>query len=133
LIVRLPGARANGKSTRSITEFVDLYPTLAELCGIKVVSSRLEGKSFKPVFADPTYEHKKAAVTVVKRGQRLGRSIRNDRFRYTEWDGPKPELELYDHLNDPGEWVNLASQASYAELIRKLSGTIKAIEARKEP
>ena len=47
---------------------------------------KLEGKSLRPLVVDPTAKHKEVAITVVKRGAVLGRSIRTDTFRYTEWN-----------------------------------------------
>lgn len=108
LIVRDPAAKGNGKSTSAITEFIDLYPTLAARCGLKGVPKNLEGADFRTGLDDPTATHKEAAVTVVQRGKFLGRSIRTDRYRYTEWDGGEKGAELYDHTTDPGEWKTLA-------------------------
>ena len=55
-----------------------------------------------------------------------GYSIRTDRWRYTEWNGGKDGLELYDHLNDPEETTNLANKKEHAELIKKLREKIHA-------
>jgi uncharacterized sulfatase len=45
--------------------------------------------------------------------------VRTERWRYTEWGGPQ-NAELYDHANDPGEFVNLASDPHYAETVNRL-------------
>jgi uncharacterized sulfatase len=37
-----------------------------------------------------------------------GRSIRTERWRYTEWDEGERGAELYDHEDDPNEYRNLA-------------------------
>ena len=65
---------------------------------------------------DASAPGKPAAFTQVKRGEIAGRSVRTDRYRYTEWDGGKQGVELYDHQNDPGEWHNLAAETSLAEV-----------------
>jgi uncharacterized sulfatase len=108
LIVRDPAAKGNGTATAAVTEFIDLYPTLANRCGLKGVPNNLEGADFRAVLDDPAARHKDAAVTVLQRGKLFGRSVRTDRFRYTEWDGGAKGAELYDHKTDPGEWKNLA-------------------------
>jgi len=109
LIVAAPGI-APGASSR-LVELVDLYPTLAELCGVPTPPA-LEGTSFVPLLHEPDRPWKRAAYTMVRRGaNRFGRSVRTERFRYTEWsDG---SAELYDHRDDPREYRNLAHEPRY--------------------
>ena len=38
----------------------------------------------------------------------MGRSLRTERWRYTEWNEGEAGQELYDHAADPGEFENLA-------------------------
>lgn len=131
LIVAAPGKRP-GKSPR-LVELVDLFPTLAELCGLPRPEG-LEGLSFVPLLERPDQPWKQAAFTVVSHAgkvqgateldpTKLGRTVRTERWRYTEWfDG---SLELYDHDADPYEFSNLAQSlaqaATRAELKRFLS------------
>ncbi len=109
LIVAAPGKKAGAASPR-LVEFVDIYPTLVELCGLSIPEG-LEGASLAPLLDDPDRRWKKAAFTVVRRGQVLGRSLRTDRYRYTEWGGPET-AELYDHQTDPHEWRNLVNETA---------------------
>jgi iduronate 2-sulfatase len=108
-----------GKSCAGIVEFVDLFPTLTDLCGLGAPAG-LEGRSFRRLLADPSAAGKKAAFTVVKRGGILGRSVRTDRWRYTEWDGGREGSELYDHQSDPGEYRNLAEDPSHRGTVAAL-------------
>ncbi len=130
LIVAAPGKKAGVVSPR-LVEFVDLYPTLLELCGLPAASG-LEGTSFVPLLDDPDREWKKAAFTQVERqpgsngGSRLmGRSIRTQRWRYTEWGGPET-AELYDHDRDPLELENLAGQPEQRATIATLRKMLSA-------
>ncbi len=50
----------------------------------------------------------------------LGRSIRTERWRYTEWNEGRAGTELYDHAADPREHRNLAAQPEHAAAIREL-------------
>jgi uncharacterized sulfatase len=127
LIVRDPAAKGNGKSTSTITEFIDLYPTLAARCALKGVPKNLEGADFRKVLDDPASKHKEAAVTVVQRGKFLGRSLRTDRYRYTDWDSGEKGAELYDHTTDPGEWKNLAADPNATDTVAMLKKQLDAL------
>ena len=124
LLMAAPGMK-KGAATRGITEFTDLYPTLAELAGLKA-PHKLEGTSFAPLLKNPNGSGKAAAFTVVMRGERnRGRAVRTDRWRYIEWNEGRNGTELYDHQNDPGEYRNLASEAKYANEVMKLKALLK--------
>ncbi|HLU50300.1 MAG TPA: sulfatase-like hydrolase/transferase, partial [Planctomycetota bacterium] len=122
LIVAGPGVAAAGKRTRSIVELVDLYPTIAELCGAPR-PAHLSGKSLVPLLRDPSASVRESALTKCNNGY----SLRTDRYRYTEW-GPdgRGGRELYDHESDPVELVNLAERPEHRELAEKLAADLRA-------
>lgn len=107
LIFYAPG-RKQGVGCPRLVEFVDLFPTLTELCGLPQAPG-MEGTSFVPLLDNPQRPWKKAAFTMVARGKnRFGRSVRTERYRYTEWDDDNHSIECYDHEMDPNEWTNIA-------------------------
>jgi iduronate 2-sulfatase len=123
MILWVPGARAMGGDTSALIEFVDIYPTLIDCAGLKA-PHKLSGVSLRPVLENPEHPGKPAAFTQVNRGG-AGRSVRTDRWRYTEWgEHGKQGIELYDHHSDSGEHFNLAEapehQATRMELKRLL-------------
>lgn len=118
LIIRVPGAEGNGTPSPRIVEFVDIYPTLTEVAGIPSPEG-LEGRSLAPLLEDPDAEWSGTAITQILRpaDDRLdtpvmGRSIRTDRWRYTDWAEGEKGIELYDHWADPMEFDNLAISPS---------------------
>jgi len=117
LIIRAPGAKGNGTACARIVEFVDIYPTLTDLAGLKNPNGpiALEGRSLRPLLENPLRQWNGTAITQVLRpaDKRLpkpvmGRSIRTARWRYTDWAEGKSGVELYDHASDPMEFNNLA-------------------------
>lgn len=126
LLVSLPGMKTAGQRTKALVELVDLYPTLAQLCDLPL-PKHLEGTSFAPLLKNPDQEWKKAAFSQYLRTGKpphTGRSLRTDRWRYTEWHDLKQKpagQELYDELNDPQETTNLAGDPQYTEITKELS------------
>lgn len=120
LIIAAPGIEPG--TALGLVEFVDLYPTITELCGMTPPAG-LAGQSLRPILYDPAHSGKPAAFTVVTRGpQQRGDSIRTDRWRYTEWsDG---ERELYDHDSDPEETRNVV--AANPEAVEALSQQLRS-------
>src|SRR5262249_42891362 len=108
-----------------LVELVDLYPTVTQLCG-RPTPEKLEGLSVVPLLEDPNRPWKKGAFTVVARqkGQLLGRTVRTERYRYTEWGSPQA-AELYDHEADPREHVNLVSDPRHAAALTELRGLLR--------
>ena len=125
LVVAAPGAKAAGKTTDAIVELLDLYPTLVELCGLGKPPQALEGRSFRALLEDAAHPGKSAAYTQVRRGAVDGRSVRTDRWRYTEWDGGRQGVELYDHAQDPRELRNLATDSAHRQAVAELSALLK--------
>lgn len=134
LIVYVPGMRSAGRSTRALVEFVDIYPTVAQLCGLKAPPHhKLEGVSFVPQFENPQRPWKSAAFTQNARqspaGAVMGYSMRTDRYRYTEWVGKDRELfgiELYDYEKDPLETTNFAGVQGNEDLVASLRQQLRA-------
>ncbi|MBN2475488.1 MAG: sulfatase [Pirellulales bacterium] len=129
LIFSAPAQKQPGAKTDALAEFVDIYPTLCDLCSLPIPDG-LEGTSLAPVMEDPKRAWKTAALSQYPRGKVMGYSMRTDRYRYTEWlpraGGAPVARELYDHRNDPQENVNLAGLPESAEMVSQLSRHLKA-------
>jgi uncharacterized sulfatase len=122
LIIAAPGMKG-AQVTRSLVEFVDLYPTVVDFCGL-TSPHELAGKSLRPVLENPTASVKDGAFTLVTRGQKLyGQSVRTDDWRFTRWSDGK--TELYDHTTDPEELHNVSDK--HPGIIKKLTATLQNI------
>jgi len=122
LVMAGPGITAKGKASNSPAEMVDFYPTLAELAGIKP-PEHISGISLVPVLKDPAATPRKSAFTQYGTGY----SIRDQRYRYTEWGDKGTEgAELYDHESDPAEMNNLAANPEYKAKVKELSTQLQA-------
>lgn len=135
LIVAAPGFRDKTR-TRALVEFIDIFPTLVDLCGLPQVPG-LEGKSLRRVLADPRASVRDAAFTQHPRPHPLtgpplamGYAARTDRYRYVEWrewkTGQPIAFELYDHQVDGNETINLAGTAEHAAVQVELASRLVA-------
>lgn len=128
LIISVPGQKNAGKKTDALVEFVDIYPTLVELCGLPMPDG-LEGASFKPLLDDPSRPWKKAALSQYPRnipgqGKGMGHTLRTDRYRLTEWAVPGKDFrayEFYDYQSDPQGNENLANKPAFAGKVKELA------------
>lgn len=119
LIIRVPGVTTAGSRSAALSELVDLFPTLSELCEVPG-PTHLQGRSLVPCLRDANAPGKTATYSVVTRGKQpvIGRSIQFEHYRYAEWGGPQ-ECELYDHRSDPGEQSNLAKDPAQQPVLIK--------------
>ena len=119
-----------GQRIDALTEFVDIYPTLSELCGLPVAAD-LEGTSAVPLMNDPRRPWKKAAFSQYPRPKNImGYTMRTDQYRYTEWidrkTGDVKERELYDLKNDPLCKESIVYKPENGDLVNTLHAMMKA-------
>jgi arylsulfatase A-like enzyme len=126
LVIRVPGAAGNGKVSPRTVQLLDIYPTLAELCGLPPPSD-LQGHSLKPLLANPSAAWPHAAFTMAKTGGHpLAYSVHTERWHYADWGEGKLGAVLYDTVADPHELDNLAADPRYADEIAELKRQLKS-------
>jgi arylsulfatase A-like enzyme len=142
LVIRQPKTAAPGAVVKTPVELIDLYPTLAQLCGLAPPAG-IDGKTLVPLLKNPAAPHKPAALTQVQRNKPAtgpyikdpakrppiekafdGYSIRTERYRYTEWDEGRQGVQLHDMENDPGELRNLAGDPQLRDAQARLRKTL---------
>ncbi len=109
LIIASPGSPSPGKSTRSIVETIDIFPTLCDLAGI-AQPEFVDGVSLRPLLEDP------AAAGHAAISYTGARTIRTDEYRLIAHPGG--HVELYDHRRQDGETRNVAGE--YPEVVKRL-------------
>ncbi|MEN9358621.1 MAG: hypothetical protein RL095_156 [Verrucomicrobiota bacterium] len=128
LIFAAPGLAGKGQKSPALAEFVDIYPTLAELSGLPV-PAHCEGVSLVPVLQNPLLPWKQAAFSQYPRGKLMGYTLRCGQWRYTEWIDPASQTvaarELYDHQKGPVASKNLAEEPDCAETVKRLSALLQ--------
>ncbi len=127
LIIRVPGKQP--AVCHSLTELLDLYPTVASLCGLSV-PERLQGEDISPMLDDPNHSVRTAAFSVAP--SRKGFLLREDRWAYMQYgEDASRGIELYDMHEDPQQYTNLAEQAEFKPVVEqfrtKMAEKLKAI------
>jgi arylsulfatase A-like enzyme len=103
-------AKGGSRCGRPVS-LIDLYPTLAELCGVAAADG-LDGQSLVPLLRDPSRASDHQALTVFDPGNV---TVRSERWRYIRYaDGSE---ELYDMAGDPNEWTNVAGDPDRESLL----------------
>jgi arylsulfatase A-like enzyme len=123
----VPGLTEAGARCDRTVSLLDIYPTLADVCGL-AVGDHLEGESLKPLLADPAAAWNRPVVTTHGRNNH---AVRSERYRYIRYsDGTE---ELYDHENDPMEWTNLAADPQHAEVKKELARWLPKVNVEEGP
>ena len=143
LIIAAPGIKAT--TSNSPSEFVDVFPTLCDLAGVKIPET-LDGKSLKPLMDKTAKSVKEFSISQYPRSgtkseterqgyassKVMGYSLRDKRYRYTIWmtndfRSTQPfnadlivGTELYDYDKDPNETVNVADDEAYISVAKDL-------------
>ncbi len=122
MIISYPGNKSqHGKKSETITELIDLYPTLADLCGLSDKQPEiLQGESLAGIIKGE--EQKLQKLVAYTMTGKDAASIRTERWRYTRWgeDANGTNEELYDHENDPEEHSNLVGRVEYSKDLEEL-------------
>jgi uncharacterized sulfatase len=119
LLIAAPG-KAKATGCKRVVEYVDFYPTLADLCGLPAPRD-VVGRSLRPLLDDPSAPWEHAAFTVNARNNHPSNlAVSTERFRYIEYADAKKPVELYDIQADPREWVNLAGKSEHAATLAKM-------------
>ncbi|HWA08577.1 MAG TPA: sulfatase [Opitutaceae bacterium] len=132
LIVSAPGMAGNGRTCTRIVQSIDVYSTVAELCGLSVPPEG-EGVSLVPLLRNPDAAWDKPAYTVWSDDSTTlkGVSVRNERWHYVEY-GPEAAhgAMLFDVRADPQELRNLAYETAHSSTVADLSKLTRAYAAR---
>jgi arylsulfatase A-like enzyme len=147
MIISAPGIAAT--TANAPTEFVDIFPTLCDLAGVKIPET-LDGKSLKPLMNKTTKSVKDFSISQYPRSgtkseterqgfassKVMGYSLRDKRYRYTIWltndfrsTQPYNEdlvigTELYDYDKDPNETINVVNEKEYQNVSKDLKQKI---------
>ena len=108
LIWVAPGVAKPGTKSDRPVDFMSIYPTLAELCGIPT-PRHVEGTSIRPLLANPNATWTTPAVTTYRY---KNHTARTSDWRYIRYENG--DEELYDERKDPNEYTNLAAKPEFA-------------------
>jgi len=142
LIIAGPGIKS-GK-TNSLTEFIDVFPTICDLAGVPI-PDKLDGISLKPLMLNNSakvidysisqYPRKLKKLEMIKKGytdsKMMGYSLRTDKYRYTIWmnnftskqpfnESQVYASEMYDYVKDPLEKVNVVNDKNYTVISEEM-------------
>ena len=123
LAIIAPGLTQPGSVSSRPVSLLNLYPTLVDLCSLPSRSD-LEGISLRPLLEDPSTAWDRPAVMTFGRGNH---AVRSERYRYIRY--ANGDEELYDHVNDPEEWTNLAGDPGRADVIARLAEWLPEVDA----
>jgi arylsulfatase A-like enzyme len=121
LIWVAPGVTTPNSICDRTVDFMTIYPTLTDLCGIPV-PEHVEGKSIRPLLLNPKDQWDKPALTTHGFNNH---AVRTAAWRYVRY--ANGDEELYDEVKDPFEWINLAKKGEFASIKAELARHLPAL------
>lgn len=128
MIMCSPGAAA-GKSSPRTVQLLDIYPTLAELCGLTPPTD-LQGDNLAPLLKEPEAAWSHPAYTVCTNAGARGQSVRTEKWRYSEWNGGAAGAVLFDEQADPHEMKNLADDPAHKQVVAEMKALLLKLPKR---
>lgn len=120
LIISVPGRKP--AVCHSLVELLDLYPTVASLCGLKV-PERIQGLDISETLNDPATEVRDAAFSVAP--MRKGFLLRTEKWAYIQYgEDASGGIELFDVQKDPKQYTNLADLPDHAEIVQQFKARL---------
>lgn len=121
LLFSVPANKKKALVCNRTVELLDIYPTLTDLCNLPK-PNHLMGLSLEPLIKNPKSKWNKPAYSQILRVKEnvMGRTVRTEKWRYTEWGGGKKGKELYDLEKDPKEQINLSKSFEYESIMKKM-------------
>lgn len=129
LVIAVPNGKGN--ASNAVVELLDLYPTLAELCGL-AKPGNISGDSIAQLVKKPNQRWEKPAYSITQYRQSIGKSVRTARWHYVEWDEGKSGAMLFATEEDPHELKNLSNNPKYAKTVVQMKGLLSKMPAAKE-
>jgi iduronate 2-sulfatase len=121
LIWVAPGVTKPNSVCNRTVDFMSVYPTLMDLCGL-ATPRHVEGVSIRKLLAEPAALWDRPARTTYLLNNH---AVRSENWRYIRYhDGGE---ELYDETKDPLEWTNLAKNPQFASVKAELSKWIPKV------
>ena len=133
LIIRSPEHSQNaGGVVAHPVSLVDVYPTLKDLCNLEGDTKKnstgtdLDGHSLKAFLDNPNTSSWSGPSTALSSVGVWGKTdpseqnygVVSKRYRYTKY--ANGEEELYDHLYDENEWINIKDRVEYITVKQEL-------------
>lgn len=123
LIIKMPGKKPG--ICNSLTELLDLYPTVAELAGLEY-SPHIQGKSIVRSLDDPSFEVRDMAFSVSQRNGHMAFLLRSKKWAYIQYDeDAESGMELFDMEYDSKQYNNLANNPKFAMIVEKMQKKLK--------
>ncbi|MCL3781150.1 iduronate sulfatase [Prolixibacteraceae bacterium JC049] len=114
-----PGIAKN-KAYNEVTSLLDIYPTLIEMCNLKNDPAQ-DGESIVRELKYPEKLRERMVITADKKGDSF--SVFTSKWHYIQYKNGKAE-ELYNVIEDPQEWENLAMHHQYAHVKKELAKAV---------
>ena len=127
MIMSGPGIES-GKSTNTLTNHIDLAPTIISIAGLDSNEHQFDGEDLTPLFTNPSIvlrDYNFGEYHPTARPELYNQTVSSENWRLTLYPKKQDWGELFDLKNDPKECFNLFYDLQYSSVISELSSILK--------
>lgn len=117
-IIKVPRGKSNGKKIDASVSLQDIYPTLVDLCQLEV-EPQLDGNSLRPLLENTDPDWDKPVIMSHGPGNF---AVRQGAWRLIHYADATEEL--YNIIEDPKEFTNLATDPEFAAVVQELRSAL---------
>ena len=116
-----------GKHVQATVSLQDIYPTIVELAGLER-QDHVYGYSLSSILKDADFEWTHPVLNTYEEGNH---ALRTNEYRYIRFKNG--DQELYNLVNDPFEYTNLADSDDFKDVIELMDRELnKVLEMKPE-
>jgi len=126
LIASIPGVSPSDVAINQPASLIDIAPTLLDIAGVdQETRTKMEGRSLMPLLQGESQPNRDAISEYHAEGVfRACIMLRNQRYKYVFIEDAEPQL--FDLVDDPGEWINLATNPEFKAIENEFRKTINS-------
>jgi len=110
--------QGHGRKCEAAVSLLDLFPTVCGQSNLELPRQPIAGRDLASLLSNPNAHWPHSVICTYESVS--NHMLIRGRYKLIRYDDRDDQIELYDLKNDPEEFINLAHQPEYKELVNEL-------------